>query len=284
MPRAAALLLLLASACWVPVERGRQMEERIRRLEDENAVTARVLEEQRAVFRERIATVDQKVAEVQRKLDELNATSHRTGADVSASQDRILERLTRVQGQLEEDLHRQKQLEEALAGLRSETDGRFAALKGAGALEQYEARRKAEGIRRPADKAAFFALAQEQEAAGEKAVARQLYDEYVKKWPTDPRAADAYFRLGEIAFGEKRYREAVLAYGKVAQEFSRTDKAPDALYRTAEAMTALGLKEDARVIYQDVVARYPASSAAKKANARLAELSAKSAKKKPPKK
>ena len=284
MPRAAALLLLLASACWVPVERGRQMEERIRRLEDENAVTARVLEEQRAVFRERIATVDQKVAEVQRKLDELNATSHRTGADVSASQDRILERLTRVQGQLEEDLHRQKQLEEALAGLRSETDGRFAALKGAGALEQYEGRRKAEGIRRPADKAAFFALAQEQEAAGEKAVARQLYDEYVKKWPTDPRAADAYFRLGEIAFGEKRYREAVLAYGKVAQEFSRTDKAPDALYRTAEAMTALGLKEDARVIYQDVVARYPASSAAKKANARLAELSAKSAKKKPPKK
>jgi tol-pal system protein YbgF len=286
MPRVTALLLLLASACWVPVERGKQMEERIRRLEDENAVTARQLDEQRAVLRERIATADQKIAEVQRKLDELNATAHRTGADVSAGQDRLAERLTRMQGQLEEDQHRQKQLEEAIAALRAENDARFAALKGAGALEQYEARKKAETLRRPSDKAAYFALAQEQEAAGEKAVARQLYDEYVKKWPTDPRAADAYFRLGEIAFGEKRYREAVLAYGKVAQDFSRSDKAPDALFRTAEAMTALGLKEDARVIYEDVVARYPASTAAKKAKTRLAELSPKGAKKKapPPKK
>ena len=31
--RAAALLCLAASACWVPVERGQQMEERIQRLE-----------------------------------------------------------------------------------------------------------------------------------------------------------------------------------------------------------------------------------------------------------
>jgi tol-pal system protein YbgF len=280
MRRAATLLLLLASACWVPVERGRQMEDRIRRLEDENAVTARQLEEQRVVFRDRIAVADQKLAEVQRKLDELNATSHRTGADVVANQDRLGERFTRLQGQLEEEQHRLKQVEEALASLRADTEGRFHALKGAGALEDWEGRRKAEGIKRPSEKAAFFALAQEQEGAGEKGVAKQLYDEYTKKWPTDPRAADAWFRLGEIAYGEKRYREAVLAYGRVAQDFPRSDKAPDALYRTAEAMTALGLKDDARVIYEDVGARYPKSTAAKKANARLAELGSKGGKKK----
>jgi len=273
MRRAATLLLLLASACWVPVERGRQMEDRIRRLEDENAATARQLEEQRVAFRDRIAAVDQKLAE-------LNATSHRTGADVAANQDRLAERMTRVQGQLEEAQHRLRQVEEAMAALRADTDGRFQALKGAGALDDWEGRRKAEALKRPADKGAFFALAQEQEAAGEKAVARQLYDEYVKKWPTDPRAADAWFRIGEIAYGEKRYREAVLAYGRVAQDFPRSDKAPDALYRTAEAMTALGLKEDAKVIYEDVGARYPKSSAAKKAAARLSELYPKGGKKK----
>jgi len=284
MRRLTVPLLLATSACWVGLDTGRQMDQRIQRLEEDEASTSRQLEEQRAVIRDRIARVDQKIAEVQKKLDELNAASHRTGADVVANQDKMQESLNRLQGQLEEEQHHLQQLDQGLAGLRADTDARFAALKGAGALEDYEARKKVEGLKRPSEKAEFFALAQKQEAAGERAVAKQLYDEYVKKWPTDPRAADAYFRLGEIAFGEKRYREAVLAYGKVAQEFPRSDKAPDALYRTGEAMLSLDLKDDARAILEDVVTRYPKTSAAKKASARLAELQKAPKKKAPPKK
>jgi len=272
MRRIAAALLLVASACWVPVEKGRQMEERIQKLEDESAVTAHELEEQRAVIRDRIAQVDQKIVEVQKKLDELNTASHRTGADVVANQDRLQVGLTQLKGQLEEEQHRLQQVDQSLASLQADTDARFAALKGAGALDEYEARKKAEALKRPSDKAAFFALAQKQEEAGERAVAKQLYEEYAKKWPSDPRAADAWFRLGEISYGEKRYREAVIAYGKVAQDFPRSDKAPDALYRTGEAMLALGLADDARAILEDVVARYPKTSASKKAAARLSEL------------
>lgn len=273
MRRIAAPLLLLFSACWVPADKGRQMEDRIQRLEDDSAITARQLEEQRALIRERIARIDQ-------KLDELNVASHRTGADVVANQDRLQEHLTQLKGQLEEEQHRLQQIDDTVQAQRTDTDARFAALKGAGALEEYEARKKAEALKRPSDKAGFFALAQKQEAAGERAVAKELYEEYVKKWPTDPRAADAWFRLGELNYGDKRYREAVIAYGKVAQDFPRSDKAPDALYRTGQAMLALGLVDDARAILQDVVARYPKTSAAKKAAARLAEL--KGTKKKPP--
>jgi len=272
MRRIAAALLALSSACWVPVDKGRQMEERIQRLEDEGAVTTRQLEEQRAVIRDRIARVDQKIAEVQTKLDELNATSHRSGADVVANQDRLQDALTQLKGKLEEEQHHLSQVDQSVASLQSDTEARFAALKGAGALDEYEARKKAEALKRPTDKAAFFALAQKQEDAGERAVAKQLYEEFTKKWPADPRAADAWFRMGEIAYGEKRYREAVIAYGKVAQDFPRSDKAPDALYRTGEAMLGLGLIDDARAILEDVVARYPKTSVSKKAAARLSEL------------
>jgi len=282
--RIAFPLLLAASACWVPVEKGRQMDDRIQRVEAESAANTRQLEEQKTVIRDRIARVDQKIAEVQKKLDELNTTAHRSGADVVANQDRLQETLTRTQGQLEEEQHRLLQMAQRVAELQSDTDARFAALKGAGALEDYEGRKRAEALKRPADKAEFFALAQQQEQAGERAVARQLYDEYVKKWPTDPRAADAWFRLGEISFGEKRYREAVLSYGKVAQDFPRSDKAPDALFRTGEAMMALDLRDDAKAIYQDVVNRFPKTTAAKKSSARLAEISKNSKKKPPPKK
>ncbi len=282
--RIAFALLLAGSACWVPVEKGRQMDARIQRLEAESTATSQQLEEQRNVVRDRIARVDQKIVEVQKKLDELNTTAHRSGADVVANQDRMQESLTRLAGQLEEQQHQLQLSDQRLAELQSDTEARFAALKGAGALEDYEGRKRAEALKRPSDKADFFALAIAQEQAGERAVARQLYDEYVKKWPTDPRAADAWFRMGEISYGEKRYREAVLSYGKVAQDFPRSDKAPDALFRTGEAMMALDLRSDAKAIFQDVTKRYPKTTAAKKASARLAEMSKNTKKKAPPKK
>ena len=56
--RAIGLVLLLASSgCWVPAERGRMMEQRILRLEEENQLIARQLEEQRAVIAERVNEV-----------------------------------------------------------------------------------------------------------------------------------------------------------------------------------------------------------------------------------
>ena len=64
----------------------------------------------------------------------------------------------------------------------------------------------------------------------------------------------------------------MLAFGKVVQDFPRSDKAPDALLRAAEAMLALDLKDDAKAMFQDVVSRFPRSSAARKAKVRLAEL------------
>lgn len=241
------------------------MEARITRLEGEAELSAKQLEDLRAAVRERIAAVDQKIAE-------LNATSHRTGADIAVNQDRLADELTRLRGQLEEETHRLEVLDKALAEQKNTTDARFAALKGAGALQEWEAKQKAGQLKRPTDKNEYFALAQAQENAGERAVARELYDDFVKKWPSDPRAADAYFRLGELYFGDKRYREAILAYGKVAQDFPRSDKAPDALFRAGESMLALNLKSDARGLFDEVQQRYPGTTAARRAKARANEL------------
>jgi tol-pal system protein YbgF len=279
--RASLLALLLASACWVPVERGRQMEARIQRLEGESEISARQLEEQRAVLRDRIAAADAKIAEVQKKLDELNATAHRTGADLAVNQDRLVEDVRRLSGTLEELSHRLDLVDQALAQQKSDTDARFAALKGAGALDEFEARRKVEQLKLPSEKGDFFAVAQAQEGKGERAMARALYEDFVKRWPSDPRAADAHFRLGELWFGDRRYREAILEYGKVAQDFPRSDKAPDALLRTGESMLALDLRDDARGLFEEVLNRYPRSTAAQRAKARLQDLGKK---KSPPKK
>jgi tol-pal system protein YbgF len=270
---AVAAAAALVSGCWVPVGRGKQMEARIYRLEGESKISAKGLDEQRMVVRERVAQADAKIAEVQKKIDELNATAHRTGADLAVNQDHLAGEVTRLRGILEEQAHRLDVLDQALAQARSDADARFAAMKGAGALDEFEARKKLESIPRPADKAAFLDLARAQEGKGERAVARVLYDEFVRKWPTDARAADAHFRLGELWFGEKRHRDAILEYGKVAQGFPRSDKAPDALLRTAESMLEIDLQDDAKALLADVQKRYPNSSAAARAKALLADLS-----------
>jgi TolA-binding protein len=266
----AAALLALAG-CWVPVERGRQMESRIADLEVRNEALLRQLEEQRDVLRDRVAKADAKIAEVQKKLDELNTTAHRTGADVVARQDQLQGELAQLRGLVEEAQQRVRDLDQALAASRQETDGRFAALRGAGALDQYEARRKIEALKKPSEPKAFFDLARQQEAAGERAVAKELYEEQVRRWPADPASAEALYRLGEFAATDGRHREAVLAFGKVAQDHARSDRAPDAMLRSGDALLALGMKDDAVGVWRELLARHPKTGAAKLAGARIAE-------------
>ncbi|ABS27586.1 tetratricopeptide repeat protein [Anaeromyxobacter sp. Fw109-5] len=280
--RAAPLGLALLAGCWVPLEKGRQMEARLQQLEVQNAEQRRRLDEQRELVRERVAKVDQKIVEVQAKIDELNRAARRSGADLGVSLQRLQDDFAKFKGDVEVEQHRLGQIEKNVDTLRTETEGRFAALRGAGALEAFEAKQRLATLQRPDDKAAFFSLAKSEDEAGNKGVARELYEEYVRRWPADPRASDAGYRAGELLFDQKRFREALLAYGKVAEEFPKSARAPDAMLGAADAMVKLEMKTEAKAVLEQLLERYPRSDAAKTAKERLAALTPPSAKKKPP--
>jgi tol-pal system protein YbgF len=248
------------------------MEGRIDRLEAQSAEADRRLEEQRALVRDRVAKLDQKLVEVQEKIDELNKAARRSGADLGVGLDRLRDDVVKLKGDLEVEQHRLGELEKTLAELKVENEGRFAALKGAGALDEFEARRRLDGLGRSDDRQAFFALAEKEERSGDRGVARELYQQYAKRWPTDPTAAEASFRAGEILFKDRRHREAILAHGKVAEGFPRSERAPDALLRIGESMIALDMKDDAKAILDQVRQKYPKSSAASRAGKLLASL------------
>lgn len=266
LPRAAALAAAASVAgCWVPLERGRQLEARIQRLEVQG-------EEQRTVFRERIAKADQKIQEVQTKIDELNQAARRSGADLGVQLTKLADELTRVKGELEVATHDLDTLERSLGALDTKTEGRFAALRGTGALEEYEAKQRLAALPKGDDRASLLSLAQKEEQEGDKGVARQLYEEYARRWPTDPKAAEARFRAGELLFGQRRWREALLAYGKVAEDFPRSELAPDAMLGAAESMLHLEMKDEAQAVLEQLVQKYPKHKAAARAKARLAEI------------
>lgn len=266
LPKATALAAAASVAgCWVPLERGRQLEARIQRLEVQG-------EEQRTVFRERIAKADQKIQEVQTKIDELNQAARRSGADLGVQLTKLADELTRMKGDLEVATHDLDTLERSLGALETKTEGRFAALRGTGALEEYEAKQRLAALPKGDDRASLLSLAQKEEREGDKGVARQLYEEYARRWPTDPKAAEARFRAGELLFGQRRWREALLAYGKVAEDFPRSELAPDAMLGAAESMLQLEMKDEAQAVLEQLVQQYPKHKAAARAKARLAEI------------
>jgi TolA-binding protein len=267
-PAAVAAVLSLGG-CWVPLERGRQMEHRLDRLEADAADAMKQLEEQRAVFKDRIARVDQKLVEVQAKLDELNQSARRSGADLSVGIDKVREELGRTRGDLEVEQHRLGQVERSIEALRAETDGRLAALKGTGALDQFEARKKIAALEKPDDRAAVVALGEREEAAGQRGIALEIYEHVVTRWPSDPKAAEAGYRAGQILLGQKRWRDAILALGRVAEAHPKSERAPDALLGVAGAMAELGMDEDAKAVLQQLVEKHPKSAAAKRARETL---------------
>ncbi len=277
MSRARLHLAALAAAaglsgCWVPIEKGRLMEARIQKLEVQSVDQQRTMDEQKGLVRERVAKMDQKIQEVQTKIDELNQAARRSGADLGVQLARLQDEFSRVKGELEVANHKLATIEKGLGALDSKTEGRFAALKGAGALDSYEARQKVAALPKGEEKGALLALAHKEEQDGDKGVARELYEEYARKWPTDPKAAEARFRAAELHFGQKRWRESLLAYGKVAEDFPRSELAPDAMLGAAESMIHLEMKDDARAVLKQLVEKYPKHKAAARAKERLSEL------------
>ena len=265
-------LVLLLGACWFPKERGDRLEQRVERIEGESP--AAQLDAERSAIREQSRRVDGMLAEVDKRLKELE-TAGKARAEPSGRQGELAEELKRLRAMLEQQgqrLDAQGQrldgMEKALAQARRSAGERVAEPRPV--APKAPSPREAPPMSQ--DKAGYLAFSREQELKGEKAVARELYEQYVKEFPSDPTTAEAHFRLGELAYGERRYRDAILSFGKVAGEFPRSARAPDALVRTAESMLQLNMKDEAVAVLSEVPQRYPGTSAAERAKKHLADL------------
>jgi TolA-binding protein len=267
--------LVLALCACVPLERGRQMEARLDRLESTQNEHGRRIDEQQKALQGRIAAADKKIAEAQQKIDELNQAARRSGADLGVQLSRLQDEVAKLKGEQEVAKHDLGEIDKSVGAFRTRIDKRFAGLQGRGALDEVLAQEKLESLPRQDDKAAFLALAQKTEAEGDKAVARALYDEYVKRFPNDPAAADAAFRSGELNSAQKRWRDALVSYGWVYERAPKSDRLPDAMLGMGNAMLELDeLKKDAPVVLRELVQKFPKSPAAAKAKEKLATLAA----------
>lgn len=283
MRRLALIALPLAlSGCFYPADRGRALEARIEKTEATQAELQAELKRTHEQLDATLPRIDEKISEVTKALQSLDTASRRTGADIGVQLQKTVEDLSQLRGQVETYLYKIGELETALAKTNEETDKKLTALQGEQAMKEAEARKKAEELKRPTDKKEFLALAQEKAKGGDTALARQLYNEFLKKWPKDALAADAHFGLGETYFKEDKCREALAEYGKLVQDYPKSDATPDAYLRSSDCFKQLKMQEESRLALEELVKGFPKTEAAKTAKARLTELD--KAKKAEPKK
>lgn len=277
---APALSLALLTGCFYPADRGRLLEAKVDKLTAEKEQLSSRLKEQEELL---VRRIEEKIKQVEQTLESLDSAARRTDADIGVQLQKTLEDLGQLRGQVETYLFKIGELEASLKRVTEDTERRLTELQGAEAVKSAEARKKAEELKRPEDKKQFLQLAEEKAKGSEPALARQLYAEFLKKWPKDELTGEAHFGLGETYFTEEKCREALFEYGKVIQEFGKTRSAPQAYLRSADCFQKLKMNDESRLALEEVLRQYPKSDAAKQAKARLAQL-AKEKKKPAPKK
>ncbi len=247
--------------CFYPAERGKALEAKVDELSQRNAQLQHKLDST-------VPKVDEKIAEVEKALDGLDKASRSTDADIGVQLQRTVEDLAQLRGQVETYLHKINELETKLQA----SESAVATAKGGDGAREADAKRKAEELKRPEDKREFLLLADGKAKGGEIAVARQLYAEFMKKWPKDALIGEAHFGLGETYFGEDKCREALFEYGKVIQEHPKTKAAPVAYLRSADCFKKLKMLDESRLALEELSKQYPKSDAARQAKTRLVEL------------
>jgi TolA-binding protein len=76
-------------------------------------------------------------------------------------------------------------------------------------------------------------------------------------------------QLADEHFKQNDWKKAIIQYQKYRDENPKGKKLPEATYRIAYAFGELGMKDEAKTFYEEVISKFPASGEAKKAKAKI---------------
>lgn len=114
-----------------------------------------------------------------------------------------------------------------------------------------------------------FSLIAQNLQEGKGAAARAVANRFLTENPRSDRAPEAYYRIAESYQNESAFAEAAAAFQVVIDKFGTSTWAPWSMLRQAECFESMGKKAEAKLFYEEVIAKYPKSKAAKEAKAKL---------------
>lgn len=101
------------------------------------------------------------------------------------------------------------------------------------------------------------------EGAGDK------FDAAIGKGIKGKESADAHFGFGEAKMGSRDFKGAIVEYSKVQEVFSKSPRVPESLYKIGLCFEKLNMKKESRDFFGELIERFPKSTEAKKARAKI---------------
>lgn len=95
-----------------------------------------------------------------------------------------------------------------------------------------------------------------------------LFSSYVRTGdPNHPE--EAVYLIGEAHFAQKNYRGAIVDFSGFNEKFPKSRRVAASLYKIGQCFEALGMKDDAKPFYQELVERFPKSPEARSAKSKV---------------
>ena len=103
-------------------------------------------------------------------------------------------------------------------------------------------------------------------------LAKAQFDDFLKYSPNSPRAAEAQYYLGQIAYNQNDYETAIRELDVVIERYSASFFGAQAQYKKAVALERLGRTMEAARELDSLIARYPNASVTENARGMLEQL------------
>jgi tol-pal system protein YbgF len=108
--------------------------------------------------------------------------------------------------------------------------------------------------------------------SGKYDLARSEFQDYLKYYGETDLASNAQFYLGEIAYSQQNFDQAVKEYDRVLNNYPKSFKLAPAHLKKGMALIELGQKTSAVRELREVIKRYPGTEEDRRARAKLKEL------------
>ena len=252
-----ALALLACTACVTTAQEGEQMRQDIAalRLDLKKEIDTATAERQKLAEEQ-----GAKSKALQDALDQLNRAARKSGAELAVDLEKAQNDINAQRGQLEVLQHRIEALEKTIQEQQKQLE----------AASQLVAQQKREA-EHPTEKGALYNLGRQRLEQGQTAKARELFTDFLARFPKDELAPNAQYWLAESYYAEKRWNDAIVEYQKVLKEYKNSDKVPDALLKIGMAFQAQKDCQNASLFYEEVLQGHKSAPAAKTAREKLAE-------------
>ncbi len=179
--------------------------------------------------------------------------------------DELKEEMTRMEGRLEDLERAHKEASSKNASFDKEDlkkiEARLLQLEESQAHFMEVLKKNQESVQK--DPNEVFKAAKAQMADENYEGAAETFGNYMKS-PHPKHLQDAIFFRGECFFKLKQYKKAIVEYSKFPEKYVKSDHMPEALYKIGLSFDSLGMKDEAKGFYQELVEKFPKSPQAKK--------------------